>query len=110
MINKGIYDILKQWLEEAVPDWNRGDMAVKQISNGDGTYNLEINTDCPGALIGKAGTTFDKYVHMLQELTITPVVEVKINEMNGFVHKPKTQFLNRPDRPIVVNKVRRDKK
>lgn len=91
-----IYKILNEWLRETIPDYRFGGIAFNRravFNEGErfpDHYALDIYTDVPGFLIGKAGSVIDKYKKELAERVRSyNITEVNIFEVNGFVFKPR---------------------
>lgn len=91
-----IYEVLNEWLKEVVPDYRFGGIAFNRravFNEGErfpDHYVLDIYTDVPGFLIGKAGSVIDKYKKELAERVRSyNITEVNIFEVSGFVIKPR---------------------
>lgn len=82
-----IYNIIAAWCKEVgiyqVAIRNRYD------SKSDG-YKLTLYTERPGAFIGKAGSTIEKYKKMLHECRVGRMIgQIEIEEISGIVNQNK---------------------
>lgn len=80
-----IYNIIAAWCKEVgiyqVAIRNRYD------SKSD-CYKLTLYTERPGAFIGKAGSTIEKYKKMLQECRVGRMIgQIEIEEISGIVNQ-----------------------
>ena len=89
-----IHEILNAWLQEAVPYYKFGGIAFKRraILNEGGfpeSYILDIYTDVPGCLVGKAGSIVDKYkTELVEKVKCCNITDINIFEVEGFTVKP----------------------
>lgn len=82
-----VYNIIAAWCKEVgiyqVAIRNRYD------SKSDG-YKLTLYTERPGAFIGKAGSTIEKYKKMLHECRVGRMIgQIEIEEISGIVNQNK---------------------
>ena len=103
-MNKVIYDILREWLDEALPEYVHGNISFRRVRDPEDTskHVFEIYTNVPGYLIGKAGCIYDKYkAKLLEELKYWGYNEISIVEVEGFVtYRPKKTFKNAPQSSV----------
>lgn len=89
-----IYKILSEWLQETVPDYWRGGIAFKVRvivdENGWPEHSvLDVYTNVPGSLIGKAGSIINKYkAELAERVHCLNITDINIVEVNDFVIKP----------------------
>ena len=90
-----IVKILKEWLQEVVPEYRTGGIAFKKravFNDGESfpsSYILDIYTDVPGYLVGKAGSIADKYkAKLIERVKCYHITDINIFEVAGFVVKP----------------------
>ena len=86
MLHSDLYKILKQWLDEALPDYMFGTISLRRELDpeDEGKWVCNLYTDVPGPLIGKAGCLYDKYSKLLmEELKLFGVTSINIVEVEG---------------------------
>lgn len=80
-----IYNIIAAWCKEA----GIYQIAVKtKYDSKSDCYKLTLYTDRPGAFIGRAGSTIEKYKKMLQECKVGRMIgQIDIEEISGIVNQ-----------------------
>ena len=80
-----VYNIIAAWCKEA----GIYQVAIKtKYDSKLDCYKLTLYTERPGAFIGKAGSTIEKYKKMLQECKVGRMIEqVEIEEISGIVNQ-----------------------
>lgn len=80
-----VYNIVAAWCK---------DVGIYQVAIRNGydyksnCYKLTLYTERPGAFIGKAGSTIEKYKKMLQECRVSRMIEqIEIEEISGIVNQ-----------------------
>lgn len=84
MIAPEITNVIARWNKEC----DVKQVGVKLRGYGEGKYRLEIYTDRPGFLIGKAGCIIDRYTEELKGLAKEipwRITEVEIHEIQQIV-------------------------
>ena len=84
MIAPEITNVIARWNKEC----GVKQVGVKLRGYGEGKYRLEIYTDRPGLLIGKAGCRIDRYSEELKRLAKEipwRITEVEIHEIQQMV-------------------------
>ena len=80
-----VYNIISAWCKEA----GIYQVAVKtKYDSKSDCYKLTLYTDRPGAFIGRAGITIEKYKKMLQECRVGSMIgQIDIEEISGIVNQ-----------------------
>lgn len=80
-----VYNIIAAWCKEA----GIYQVAVKtKYDSKSDCYKLTLYTDRPGAFIGRAGITIEKYKKMLQECRVGGMIgQIDIEEISGIVNQ-----------------------
>lgn len=80
-----IYNIIAAWCKEV----GIYQVAIKTgYDSKSNCYKLILYTERPGAFIGKAGSTIEKYKKMLQECRVGRMIEqIEIEEISGIVNQ-----------------------
>lgn len=80
-----IYNIIAAWCKEV----GIYQVAIKTgYDSKSSCYKLILYTERPGAFIGKAGSTIEKYKKMLQECRVGRMIEqIDIEEISGIVNQ-----------------------
>ena len=80
-----VYNIIAAWCKEV----GIYQVAVRtRYDSKSSCYKLTLYTERPGAFIGKAGSTIDKYKKMLQECRVgRMIVQIEIEEISGIVNQ-----------------------
>lgn len=80
-----IYNIISAWCKEA----GIYQVAVKtKYDSKSDCYKLTLYTDRPGAFIGRAGITIEKYKKMLQECRVGSMIgQIDIEEISGIANQ-----------------------
>ncbi len=80
-----IYNIIAAWCKEV----GIYQVAVKtRYDSKSSCYKLTLYTERPGAFIGKAGSTIEKYEKMLQECRVGRMIgQIEIEEISGIVNQ-----------------------
>lgn len=80
-----VYNIIATWCKEV----GIYQVAIKtKYDSESGCYKLTLYTERPGAFIGKAGSTIEKYKKMLQECRVGRMIEqIEIEEISGIVNQ-----------------------
>ena len=80
-----VYNIIAAWCKEA----GIYQVAIKtKYDSKLDCYKLTLYTERPGAFIGKAGSTIEKYKKMLQECKVGRMIEqIEIEEISGIVNQ-----------------------
>ena len=80
-----VYNIIAAWCKEV----GIYQVAVRtRYDSESGYYKLTLYTSRPGAFIGKAGSTIEKYKKMLQECRVGRIVgQIEIEEISGIVNQ-----------------------
>ena len=82
-----VYNIIAAWCKEV----GIYQVAIKtKYDSKSDCYKLILYTERPGAFIGKAGSTIEKYKKMLQECKVGRMIEqIEIEEISGIVNQNK---------------------
>lgn len=80
-----VYNIIAAWCKEV----GIYQVAVRtRYDSKSSCYKLTLYTERPGAFIGKAGSTIEKYKKMLQECRVGRIVgQIEIEEISGIVNQ-----------------------
>ena len=80
-----VYNIIAAWCNEV----GIYQVAVKtRYDSKSSCYKLTLYTERPGAFIGKAGSTIEKYKKMLQECRVGRMIgQIEIEEISGIVNQ-----------------------
>lgn len=80
-----IYNIIAAWCKEV----GIYQVAIRtRYDSKSGDYKLTLYTERPGAFIGKAGSTIEKYKKMLQECRVGRIIgQIEIEEISGIVNQ-----------------------
>lgn len=80
-----VYNIIAAWCKEV----GIYQVAVKtRYDSKSSCYKLTLYTERPGAFIGKAGSTIEKYKKMLQECRVGRMIgQIEIEEISGIVNQ-----------------------
>ena len=80
-----VYNIVAAWCKEV----GIYQVAIKtKYDSKSSCYKLTLYTERPGAFIGKAGSTIEKYKKMLQECRVGRIVgQIEIEEISGIVNQ-----------------------
>lgn len=80
-----IYNIIAAWCKEI----GIYQVAVRTRYDSESScYKLTLYTERPGAFIGKAGSTIEKYKKMLQECRVGRMIgQIEIEEISGIVNQ-----------------------
>lgn len=80
-----VYNIISAWCKEI----GIYQVAVRTRYNSESScYKLTLYTSRPGAFIGKAGSTIEKYKKMLQECRVGRMIgQIEIEEISGIVNQ-----------------------
>lgn len=80
-----IYNIISAWCKEV----GIYQVAVRtRYDSKSSCYKLTLYTERPGAFIGKAGSTIEKYKKMLQECRVGSMIgQIEIEEISGIVNQ-----------------------
>ena len=80
-----VYNIIAAWCKEV----GIYQVAVRtRYDSKSDCYKLTLYTERPGAFIGKAGSTIEKYKKMLQECRVGRIVgQIEIEEISGIVNQ-----------------------
>ena len=80
-----VYNIIAAWCKEV----GIYQVAIKtKYDSKSDCYKLTLYTERPGAFIGKAGSTIEKYKKMLQEYRVGRMIEqIEIEEISGIVNQ-----------------------
>lgn len=80
-----VYNIIAAWCKEI----GIYQVAVRTRYNSESScYKLTLYTSRPGAFIGKAGSTIEKYKKMLQECSVGRMIgQIEIEEISGIVNQ-----------------------
>lgn len=80
-----VYNIIAAWCKEV----GIYQVAVKTgYDSKSNCYKLTLYTNRPGAFIGRAGSTIEKYKKMLQECRVGRMIEqIEIEEISGIVNQ-----------------------
>lgn len=80
-----VYNIIAAWCKEV----GIYQVAVKtRYDSKSSCYKLTLYTSRPGAFIGKAGSTIEKYKKMLQECRVGRMIgQIEIEEISGIVNQ-----------------------
>lgn len=80
-----VYNIIAAWCKEV----GIYQVAIRTRYNSKSNcYKLTLYTERPGAFIGKAGSTIEKYKKMLQECRVGRMIEqIEIEEISGIVNQ-----------------------
>ena len=80
-----VYNIIAAWCKEI----GIYQVAIKtKYDSKSSCYKLTLYTERPGAFIGKAGSTIEKYKKMLQKCRVGRMIEqIKIEEISGIVNQ-----------------------
>lgn len=84
------YNIVATWCKEV----GIYQVAIKtKYDSKSDCYKLILYTERPGAFIGKAGSTIEKYKKMLQECKVGRMIEqIEIEEISGIVNQNKVDI------------------
>ena len=87
-----VYNIIAAWCKEV----GIYQVAIKtKYDSKSDCYKLILYTERPGAFIGKAGSTIEKYKKMLQECKVGRMIEqIEIEEISGIVNQNKVNVDN----------------
>lgn len=82
-----VYNIISAWCKEV----GIYQVAVRtRYDSKSSCYKLTLYTERPGAFIGKAGSTIEKYKKMLQECKVGRTIgQIEIEEISGIVNQNK---------------------
>ena len=80
-----VYNIIAAWCKEI----GIYQVAIRtRYDSKSSCYKLTLYTERPGAFIGKAGSTIEKYQKMLQECRVGRIVgQIEIEEISGIVNQ-----------------------
>ncbi len=80
-----VYNIIAAWCKEI----GIYQVAVRTRYDSESScYKLTLYTERPGAFIGKAGSTIEKYKKMLQECRVGRMIgQIEIEEISGIVNQ-----------------------
>lgn len=80
-----VYNIIAAWCKEV----GIYQVAVRtRYDSKSSCYKLTLYTERPGAFIGKAGSTIEKYKKMLQECRVGRIIgQIEIEEISGIVNQ-----------------------
>lgn len=80
-----VYNIISAWCKEI----GIYQVAVRtRYDSKSSCYKLTLYTNRPGAFIGKAGSTIEKYKKMLQECRVGRMIgQIEIEEISGIVNQ-----------------------
>lgn len=80
-----IYNIIAAWCKEI----GIYQVAIRNRYNSESScYKLTLYTERPGAFIGKAGSTIEKYKKMLRECRVGRMIgQIEIEEISGIVNQ-----------------------
>lgn len=80
-----VYNIIAAWCKEV----GIYQVAIRtRYDSKSNCYKLTLYTERPGAFIGKAGSTIEKYKKMLQECRVGRMIEqIEIEEISGIVNQ-----------------------
>ena len=80
-----VYNIIAAWCKEI----GIYQVAVRtRYDSKSSCYKLTLYTERPGAFIGKAGSTIEKYKKMLQECRVGRIIgQIEIEEISGIVNQ-----------------------
>lgn len=80
-----VYNIIAAWCKEV----GIYQVAIKTgYDSKSSCYKLTLYTERPGAFIGKAGSTIEKYKKMLQECRVGRIIgQIEIEEISGIVNQ-----------------------
>lgn len=80
-----VYNIIAAWCKEV----GIYQVAVRtRYDSKSSCYKLTLYTERPGAFIGKAGSTIEKYKKMLQEYRVGRMIgQIEIEEISGIVNQ-----------------------
>lgn len=80
-----IYNIIAAWCKEV----GIYQVAIRnRYDSKSNCYKLTLYTERPGAFIGKAGSTIEKYRKMLQECRVGRMIgQIEIEEISGIVNQ-----------------------
>lgn len=87
-----VYNIIAAWCREI----GIYQVAVRTRYNSESScYKLTLYTERPGAFIGKAGSTIEKYKKMLQECRVGRMIgQIEIEEISGIVNQNQVDVEN----------------
>lgn len=87
-----VYNIIAAWCKEI----GIYQVAVRTRYNSESScYKLTLYTERPGAFIGKAGSTIEKYKKMLQECRVGRMIgQIEIEEISGIVNQNQVDVEN----------------
>ena len=82
-----VYNIIAAWCKEI----GIYQVAIRnRYDSKSSCYKLTLYTERPGAFIGKAGSTIEKYKKMLHECRVGRMIEqIEIEEISGIVNQNK---------------------
>ena len=80
-----VYNIIAAWCKEV----GIYQVAIKtKYDSKSSCYKLTLYTERPGAFIGKAGSTIEKYTKMLQDCRVGRIIgQIDIEEISGIVNQ-----------------------
>ena len=80
-----VYNIIAAWCKEV----GIYQVAIKtKYDSKSSCYKLTLYTERPGAFIGKAGSTIEKYTKMLHECRVGRIIgQIDIEEISGIVNQ-----------------------
>lgn len=80
-----VYNIIATWCKEV----GIYQVAIRtRYDSKSGGYKLTLYTERPGAFIGRAGITIEKYKKMLQECRVGRMIgQIEIEEISGIVNQ-----------------------
>ena len=80
-----VYNIIAAWCKEV----GIYQVAIKtKYDSKSSCYKLTLYTERPGAFIGKAGSTIEKYTKMLHECIVGRIIgQIDIEEISGIVNQ-----------------------
>ena len=80
-----VYNIIAAWCKEV----GIYQVAIKtKYDSKSNCYKLILYTERPGAFIGKAGSTIEKYKKMLQECRVGRMIgQIEVEEISGIVNQ-----------------------
>lgn len=87
-----VYNIIAAWCKEV----GIYQVAIRtRYDSKSSCYKLTLYTERPGAFIGKAGSTIEKYKKMLQECRVGRMIEqIEIEEISGIVNQNQVDVEN----------------
>lgn len=87
-----VYNIIAAWCKEV----GIYQVAIRtRYDSKSSCYKLTLYTERPGAFIGKAGSTIEKYKKMLQECRVGRMIgQIEIEEISGIVNQNQVDVEN----------------